>query len=280
MIEPDHLDVHADMDDYINAKANIRRHQTPDDFCLYHPTNEYSRRIATTDIGGDTDRLAAKASPAIYRYGISDDGQVYVKDGVFMVRASRICPTDALQLPGEHNVDNACAAISAARVVMELPGDVIEQGLRDFSGLPHRLKFVREVNEVRYYDDSIATTPGSAIAAMKAFPQPKIMVLGGSSKGAQFDEVAVTAANSTVKLAILIGDEADNIEQVLRDQHVATINLGRATTMADVVRVAHEQADTGDVVVLSPACASFGMFKNYSDRGEQFVAAVHALEVL
>ena len=113
---------------------------------------------------------------------------------------------------------------------------------------------------------------------MQSFTQPKIMILGGSSKGAQFDEVATAAAQSNVKLAILIGAEADRLEQTLHEQNIATINLGSDVTMLEVIEKARQQAAAGDVVILSPACASFGMFKNYSDRGDQFVATVNAIE--
>jgi UDP-N-acetylmuramoylalanine--D-glutamate ligase len=279
MIEPDHLDVHVDMDEYINAKANIRRHQTYDDVCFYHPTNEYSRRIATVDTGiYHSDTQQDESRNAICRYGISDDDQVYIKDGLFMKQETVICSTDTLQLPGKHNQENACAAISAALAVGDVTNEAIEQGLRSFTGLPHRLKFVRKVRGVAYYDDSIATTPGSAIAAMKAFAQPKILILGGSSKGAQFNELAGIAADSNVKTVILIGREADSIEQELREQNISTINLGMHVTMNDVVAHANRQATSGDVVILSPACASFDMFKNYGDRGDQFIAAVNTLE--
>lgn len=272
MIEPDHLDVHADMQEYVDAKANIRRHQGRDDICLYHPTNQYSRQIATTTTAMDDE------NDEVHRYGVADDQQVYVHEDMFTRRDEIICSTGALQLVGQHNLDNACAAISAALAMMDIDSTAVEAGLRNFTGLPHRLKFVREVGGVKYYDDSIATTPGSAIAAMKAFDQPKVIILGGSSKGAQFDEVAAIATVSNVKAAILVGDEADKIEQVLREQNIATINLGSTSTMADIVATAKTHAAPGDVVILSPACASFGMFKNYSDRGDQFVDAVQYLE--
>lgn len=265
MIEPDHLDVHADMDEYVQAKANIRRHQGADDICLYHPTNQYSRQIAQT------------VADHSYRYGIAEDQQVYVSDGMFMRQGVALCSIDALQLAGEHNIENACAAISAVFAVMEVAGEVVEAGLRSFTGLPHRLKFVRDVKGVRYYDDSIATTPGSAIAAMKAFDAPKIIILGGSSKGADYAAMATTAAQSNVSLAILIGSEAAVLETKLQVANVLTVNLGLTTTMNDVVRLASERAEAGEVVILSPACASFDMFKNYSDRGEQFITAVNAL---
>ena len=112
---------------------------------------------------------------------------------------------------------------------------------------------------------------------MKAFNQPKIIILGGSSKGADFTQVAEVAAENNVKQAILIGTEAEKIEAALKSKSVATVNLGTEVSMEQIVQTARENATNGDVVVLSPACASFGMFKNYKDRGDQFIAAVEAL---
>lgn len=267
MIEPDHLDVHADFDEYINAKANIRRFQTKKDICFYHPTNEFSKRIATV-----------VSSDHTHRYNdASDEQSVYADEDDFMTDSCVICPVDALQLPGGHNVENACAAICAA---LEYTSDwsAVERGLRAFHGLNHRLKFVREVAGVEYYDDSIATTPGSAIGAMKAFSQPKIMILGGSSKGADFTEVALTAKKTHVSQVITIGNEADAIHAVFAENTaIPVLNLGTDVTMQQVVEQASRLAKDGDIVVLSPACASFGMFKNYSDRGDQFIAAVEQL---
>ena len=266
MIEPDHLDVHADFDEYIAAKSNIRKFQTTGDICFYHPTNVYSKEIALS--AGNAD---------IHAYGdATDPMSTYVKDGSFTVNDQPICRVSALQLPGKHNVENACAAISVARVFTSDNG-AIERGLKAFHGLNHRLKFVREVAGVKYYDDSIATTPGSAIAAMYAFSQPKVMILGGSSKGADFSEVALTAQKANVSQVIAIGAEARAISTVFADTSIPVTNLGSSVTMQTVVERASELAKDGDVVVLSPACASFGMFKNYSDRGDQFIAAVERL---
>jgi UDP-N-acetylmuramoylalanine--D-glutamate ligase len=200
----------------------------------------------------------------------------HVHGSSFWYGDTKLCSLDALKLPGAHNLDNACAAIDAAwRWVQD--GKNIERGLESFTGLPHRLKFVRELKKVQYFDDSIATTPGSAIAAMRAFAQPVIIILGGSSKGADFSDVAKVAADSGVKKAILIGQEAAKIEYSLKEQGVPYSNMGSDVSMVEVVAAAQQAAEPGDVVVLSPACASFGMFKNYSDRGDQYIAAVQAL---
>ena len=262
MIEADHLDVHADMQEYVNAKANIARHQQASDLVVFNQVNEYSRSIAAQSL----------ATQLPYQSGTS----AHVKDGAFWYGDVRLCDVTALVLPGRHNLDNACAAIDACWPWVQ-DGAVIGEGLAAFTGLPHRLKFVRELDDVRYYDDSIATTPGSAIAATFAFEQPKVLILGGSSKGADFTELAQVASDQDVRQVIVIGDEAERIERAFAVTSVPVRNLGSGVTMADVVKAARGAAKPGDVVILSPACASFGMFKNYADRGNQFIAAVEGL---
>ena len=281
MIEPDHLNVHTDFADYLNAKKNIRRHQGISDKCIYHPTNKYSQEVAaapldrlldTGDNHGDTLDFAQ-------RYAIPDDDQVYVQDGYFCVQDRRICNTSHLRLPGAHNLENACAAMSA---VTELPVTVTDEqfaaGLESFTGLPHRLKFVAEKNGVRYYDDSISTTPGSAIAALKAFTEPKILILGGSDKGAEYAELAQEIARQQMRVVIVNGANASEIAEILRKENVSCqIMQLEMATMPMVVETAVGLVQPGDVVILSPAAASFDMFKSYNDRGEQFVAAVENL---
>lgn len=287
MIEPDHLEVHTDFAEYLDAKKNIRRHRQ-DGVCLYHPTNKYSREVATTPLdrplyGCDCETCSEYCGDDelnfAHRYAIPDEDQVYVRDGYFCVQDRRICSTDHLRLPGAHNLENACAAMSA---VTELPITVTDEqyaaGLESFTGLPHRLKFVAEKNGVKYYDDSIATTPGSAIAALRAFEAPKVLIVGGYDKGADYDEMATEIVKQTVRAVIIIGANAAKIEQSLHQASVtATIVVLGQTTMVDVVAQASQLSRPGDVVILSPAAASFGMFKNYVDRGEQFVAAVEKL---
>ncbi|HJP81412.1 MAG TPA: UDP-N-acetylmuramoyl-L-alanine--D-glutamate ligase [Candidatus Saccharimonadales bacterium] len=262
MIEPDHLDVHKNFDEYVGAKANIATHQRVIDLVVYKAQNSLSSSIASASAGD--------------KVGFPWVQTAHVSDDAFWYGDTRLCDVNALKLPGVHNLDNACAAIDAAwRWVKD--GDVIAKGLSAFTGLPHRLKFVQEIEGVKYYDDSIATTPGSAIAAMYAFSQPKILILGGSSKGANFSEVARTAQEVGIKLAILIGEEAKKLQPLFENVRVPFVNLGTEVSMEEVVDTAYKKAVPGDVVVLSPACASFGMFKNYADRGEQFIAAVNAL---
>lgn len=281
MIEPDHLDVHDDLDDYVNAKANIRRHQGCVDLCVYHPTNPLSYRIASTPTTTQKDEYCDGGQDNLYRYGIKSEGQVYVKDGMFAIDERVICPVDSLQIPGEHNIENACAAISAVYALSpEISVDAVEQGLRNFTGLPHRLKLVRTVGGVEFYDDSIATTPGSAIAAIHAFDTPKILILGGSDKGADYDQLTdEIMQSSSIRAIIAVGKTGGRIAELLeRKQASVPVNRLESTDMYDFVQTAANSAQSGDVVVLSPASASFDMFKSYSDRGDKFIDAVEKLE--
>ena len=285
MIEPDHLDVHGDFAVYLDAKKNIRRHQTvASRGCIYHPTNKYSRDVAMTPPEGLGSHQLGDQRPAgslrvARRYAVPDDEQVYIDNGFFCQQGQQICSVDHLKLPGAHNLENSCAAISAVMSLgLPLTAQQVAAGLEGFSGLPHRLKRVAQVRGVAYYDDSIATTPGSAIAALRAFAAPKVLILGGSDKGADYAELAGEVAQQAVRAVIVTGDNAGKIARALDQAKVAAPVLVRQqATMSDIVAQAAAVATEGDVVILSPAAASFGMYKSYVERGERFVAAVAAL---
>ena len=279
MIEPDHLDVHTDFEDYLKAKSNIRRWQNLNDICIYHPSNPFSQKIASVTLATLDQTTKGDYLNNIHRYGIKDDGLVYIKDDFFYTNDRKICPISCVKLPGKHNLENACAAMSA---VLELKLDISDnqfaEGLRSFTGLPHRLKYVSEINNVKFYDDSISTTPGSAIAAIKSFTSPKVLILGGSYKGGDFTDLVKEIKKSNIRQIILMGDEANRIEQFLKDAGIVKyVNLERCS-MFEIVSKAASAASPGDVVILSPACASFGMFKNYQDRGKKFINAVDLLK--
>lgn len=267
MIEPDHQDVHRDMQEYVQAKANIRRFQHADDSCFYHPTNQFSKEIAD-----------ASASSYPRRYGIPDDGACYVKENTFFIQDQQICTVETLRLVGQHNVENACAAISAAWEYTK-DTEAIARGLASFDGLPHRTKFIREVRGVRYYDDNYSSAPGAAIAAMKSFTEPEILIMGGYDKHIAFGQLAeAVAAQSNVKKILLIGQTRHQIAAALDEVGVSDLyEIHDETTLAPIVARASELATSGDVVVMSPACASFDMFKNFGDRGDQFIARVQEL---
>lgn len=260
-IEQEHLDVHLDMAEYVAAKANITKFQGSDDLLVFNAENEYSRSIA-------------EGSKAI-KVGYPSNATTHVIGGDFYNGEQKICSTSALQIRGEHNVSNAIAAIDAIWQYTQ-DASVIEEGIMNFKGLPHRLAFVKNVDGVDYYDDSIATTPASAIAALRAFEQPKVIILGGSSKGSDFSELAVELTKHDAQV-ILIGDEAPVIAGALKQAGFDKFEIIPNATATSFVQRAHDLAVPGSVVLLSPAAASFGLFKNYVDRGDQFIAAVNLL---
>lgn len=277
MIEPDHLDVHADFEEYLTAKSQIRAHQTLSDFCIFNAENEFSRKIVL-DSG-------AKNSENTLCYGADSANNCFVQGDKFFVRNGEvlreICSTSSVKLPGAHSLQNACAAILAALSFdSEISNEEISAGLGGFTGLPHRLKFVREIDGVDFYDDSISTTPGSAIAAIRAFERPKVLLLGGSDKGADlaplFDEIL---ASKSIRKVLIYGAQSPKLaEEFVRRGFSNFESLDQKPLFKKVVQRAHEVAQSGDVVVLSPAHASFDMFASYADRGEQFVEAVGNLQ--
>jgi UDP-N-acetylmuramoylalanine--D-glutamate ligase len=261
MVVPEHLDWHADTDEYYTAKTQLFRHQTADDFAIYNSRDENSKRIASTGQGWKV--------PYMERPG------AYVEDEQIAIDDQTVCSVHALKLLGQHNWQNVCAAVTAFwKVSQNL--DAVRQVLTTFSGLEHRLEFVRELNDVKYYDDSFGTTPETAIVAIQAFEQPKVVILGGSDKGASYDKLAKVVAENNVRHAITIGKTGPEIAAALVR---AGYNNGMSggNTMEEIVKEAAMLAEPGDIVLLSTGCASFGLFKNYKDRGEQFKQAVQAL---
>jgi UDP-N-acetylmuramoylalanine--D-glutamate ligase len=262
-IEQEHLDVHRSMEEYVEAKAQITRHQTADDLLIFNAENTHARHIADSSVAR--------------KVGYPSEEHAYVRDAAFYYGDQYICDTDVLRIPGKHNIDNAVAAIDA---VWPFTQDTaaIADGLHAFTGLPHRIAFVATVNGVDYYDDSIATTPSSAIAALRSFAdRQKIIILGGSSKGSDFSELAKEMLSHDV-IALLVGAEARHIAEACDAAGFTHYEIIDTSTADAFTQRAAELARPGGVVLLSPAAASFGMFKNYADRGEQFIAAVTRLE--
>lgn len=244
MIEPDHLDIHNTLEEYVGAKANIVRYQSAGDVVIYN-----SESILSRDIGENS---------AGEKYTFP-----YELEGI----------EKNANLPGKHNIENVQAAILAARR-FDVDDQAIASGLAAFEGLEHRLRYVAEKNGVTYYDDSIATTPGSAIAALRSFYQGKVIILGGSDKGSDYTEL-VNVCNETDTKVIAVGDMGASIAELCANIGVVCERVEGDMTV--IVHQAHEIAQPGDVVILSPAAASFDMFSDYRDRGEQFIAAVESL---
>lgn len=261
MVAPEHLDWHDNEEDYYQAKANLFRFQKEDDIAIYFAENPISHRIAS-------------ASPG-KKIAYYDQPGAYVQDGNIMIDDKVLCATSELKLLGQHNWQNACAAATAFWQIEQNP-EAIRKVLTTFTGLEHRLEFVRELDGVKYYDDSFGTTPETAEVAVKAFDAPKILILGGSDKGASYDNLAKTVAESNTRKVFVIGQMAGKITEALNKAGFADVMPGGGN-MREIVNNCRGVAQPGDVVLLSTACASFDMFKNYKDRGDQFKAAVHEL---
>jgi UDP-N-acetylmuramoylalanine--D-glutamate ligase len=187
-----------------------------------------------------------------------------------------VCQTGEVRLLGRHNLQNVCAALLAVWDLIDRRRDIVKKVLGDFAGLPHHLELVRRVNDVSYYDDSFGTTPETAIVALQTFAEPKVIILGGSDKQASFDQLAQAVVDNNVRAVVTIGDTAPKIEAALRAVDYNHIARG-GNDIKSIVSVAQSQAQPGDLVLLSTACASFGLFENYKDRGQKFQAAVKAL---
>jgi UDP-N-acetylmuramoylalanine--D-glutamate ligase len=261
MVAPEHLDWHADTDEYFIAKSQLFSHQNAEDIAIFYALNEASQKIASTSPGWKTPYMKAPGAR--------------IEGGNIVVDNQVICRTDELKLPGKHNWQNACAALTAAWKVSQNV-EAFRSVLTAFTGLPHRLELVRELDGVKYYDDSFGTTPETAQVAVEAFKEPKVAILGGHPKGVPFDNLAETVAANKVRQVIAIGEAGPEITRVLHEKGFNQVTEG-AQTMAEIVKQARDLARPGDVVLLSTACASFDMFKNYKDRAEQFISAVQAL---
>ncbi len=262
MITSEHMDWHRNLREYVAAKGNIFWHQHPGDIAVFNALNEYSMEIAQLSPGT---RIPFMKSPG-----------AEVKGGRIVVGTTDICAVDEVGLIGPHNLQNICAAITATwGLINENPGPAV-RAVTAFTGLEHRIEFVREVGRVKYYDDSFATTPETVMAAIASFEAPKIMILGGSEKNAQYDQLAQAVVDGGVRHAILVGVTAPKILDSLDKAGYRKAVIG-PSRMVDMVASARGLAHPGDVVLLSPGCASFDLFKNYKDRGNQFKEAVEAL---
>jgi len=272
MITSEHLDYHNSVEEYVDAKRNLVRFQKPDDFAVLN--RDY---IATNESDIHTEAQI---------YWVSRERGVergcFVEKGWIMFKKNReehgeeVIKTSEIKLLGEHNWENVCAAVTAAKIAGVSNSNIVSV-VKTFSGLEHRLEFCGEVRGVRFYDDSFSTTPETAIAAIHSFKEPEILILGGSSKNSDFKELGETINESkNIKAIIGIGEEWKRIKESIKNSSIKFIE--GAENMQQIVHAALLEAEDGDIVLLSPACASFGMFQNYKDRGNQFKEEVKRLE--
>ena len=266
----EHMDWHSNTNEYIDAKKNILKYQTEDDFAIISKDSPLAKEIG--------DSSAAK------KYYIStketvDRGAYLENDEIILITDSRIpiANVSDVQLLGAHNLQNILAAVVVAKL-FEVQQDLISKTITTFKGLSHRLEFVKEINEVKYFDDSASTNVEATIAAINSFENPKILILGGASKNSDFTPLGFEIAKKDVKLVILIGAEANKIRKSIeRSGKFSGDIITGLKNMDEIVKKAQSLSSPGDIVLLTPACASFDMFKNYQDRGDKFKQALNLL---
>ncbi|MGI6634051.1 MAG: UDP-N-acetylmuramoyl-L-alanine--D-glutamate ligase [Christensenellales bacterium] len=261
-ITPDHLNRHHDMDTYVRLKYKMFANQTGQDLAVLNWDDPLCRkaqghtqaRVAWFSCKEPVAEGAYEAENMLY---LAHNGQ-----------RQAVCSTKELLIPGRHNVMNALAAIVAAHAI-GIAAEAIAAALRTFPGVEHRIEYVTDIGGVRYINDSKGTNPDSTMRAVEAMDRPTILLLGGQEKDIPFDEMAdCIVKSSIVRHAVLMGETAKAIERSLRGKAFDAIS--HAATLEEAVSVAASYAQPGDAMLLSPACASFDMFKDYEDRGRQF----------
>lgn len=271
MLVPEHLDYHKDTEEYLEAKRNMLKFQTEKDFAILNIDYPATRE---SDLFSDAKTLYVSRESEVGEGCFVKDDKVWLRLGGV---EEKIIDVAEILLPGKHNWENVCAAALAASL-SGVSVENIKKVLKIFKGLPHRLELVATIKGVKYYDDSFSTTPETAIAAIQAFSEPKILILGGSSKNSDFTELGnIISSSTSIKAIIGIGEEWKKIKEKLPINDLRFTIYENCENMKEVVQKAAEIAEIGDIVLLSPACASFGMFENYKDRGDQFKKEVNKL---
>ena len=258
-VTPNHLDWHKDYDEYIEAKKNIMKYQTGTDILITNSANDISKEIGT-QAKGEWRCFSSKS-----------DARVHLENNAIFFGDEKIINISDIKIPGAHNVENYMAAIAAVRDYVS--NETIEYVAKNFGGVEHRIEFVREVGGVKFYNDSIASSPTRTMAALNSFDKKLILIAGGYDKKIPFDGLGAKV-NEKVKELVLVGHTAEKIKTAVE----AAGNETKITVCSEfeqAVLTAYNKAKPGDVVILSPACASFDLFPNFMIRGEKYKEIVN-----
>lgn len=270
-VAPNHLDVHTSMEEYVAAKCEIFAHQTKDGTLILNWDNDITRSFGTN----------AQGKVCYFsRQGGIEQG-ILVKDNIIGVQNGDtwqpLLPVSDILIPGEHNIENYMAALGA--VAHLIPKDCIASFAKTFGGVAHRIELVRVLHGVTYYNDSIASSPTRTMAGLRSFDQKVHLIAGGYDKNIPFDELGHGIVKH-VKELYLSGHTATKIAQAVEyavEQGGTPPPIHQFDTMEEATMAAHQRAEVGDVVLLSPACASFDQFKNFAQRGLRFCEIVNQL---
>ncbi len=271
-IAPNHLDVHGTMEEYVDSKKNLIAHQNAFTKTVLNLDNQPTNELESM-VRGKLAKFSRKAVP--------ENGAFLNENGVLCYneygKVTEIIHMDSIRIPGIHNVENYLAAITA--VWGKVSVDVIKDMAENFGGVEHRIEFVRELDGVKWYNDSIATSPTRVLAGLNSFNQKLIVIAGGYDKKIPFEPMAETV-NQKVKKLILMGVTAEKIEKAITEcpsYNSENLKIYHASSMEDAVKIAKEIAESGDVVTLSPACASFDLYPNFEVRGVHYKNLVKEL---
>ncbi|MBE7026612.1 MAG: UDP-N-acetylmuramoyl-L-alanine--D-glutamate ligase [Ruminococcaceae bacterium] len=261
-LSPNHLDMHKDMDEYVDAKKNIFMHQKANDKLVLNFDNDITHSFENEAVS-DVVFFSRKAE---------GENCVYLKDGVVYHGCDEIMRADEIKIPGVHNIENYMAAIAALTDIVSV--DTIRHIARSFGGVEHRIELVRELDGVRYYNDSIASSPTRTTAGLRSFDKKVILIAGGYDKHIPFDDFGPVLEKHVKKL-FLIGVTAPKIKKAANDAGLFDVVM--CDSLEEAVKLSYKAATNGDIVLLSPACASFDMFKNFAVRGNLFKELVNNL---
>ena len=276
-IYEDHLDYHKNMEEYIEAKTNIFMHQKDKDIAIFWRDDEISKtfidKMKEKNVNSKIRLFSSKNSVENGAY--FENGKIFeVENGM----KKEVISVDDIAIKGEKNYLNICAAICAVKDIISI--DDIVKTLKSFNGVEHRLEYVDTIFGVKYYNDSISTTPGKAMAALTSFDKKIILIAGGSDKNLDYTSLGDKIINST-KVLILLGATKNKIKKAVLDSKLydsSKIKLEEVDSLEEAVLIASKISKSGDIVVMSPASASFDMFKNYKERGKLFKNLVNSLK--
>ena len=271
-IFPDHLNVHKSYEEYQDAKKSIFRNQIEEGIVILNKDNEITEKFADEVKGKTIFFSSTKKLKNGYVYDREDGFIKKCTDG----KCEKILNKNDIKLRGVHNYENICSALAATETVASKEAQI--EAVKNFKGVEHRLEFVREIDGVKYYNDSIGTSPASTIAGLNAFDENIILLAGGSDKGLDYKEIGEVIAKKVGTL-ILTGPTAQKIEEATKQalSEEKSIEIIHTNNLEESVKVAKEKARSGDIVLLSPASASFDAFKNFEERGNYFKTLVNNL---
>ena len=268
-ISPDHLDIHGSYEEYIDAKKYIYKNQSKDDYLILNSDDKIVRDFSKDAIS------------SIKYYGIGKNNNVfYLEDNYICFNNKKIINTDKLLLRGKHNFINICAALTAVSCLVDIDLDKVEDIVKNINSVHHRLEFVREINGVKWYNDSASTTPDKSLAGIYSFSNDIVLICGGYDKNISYDPLVKPILNHVSKL-ILFGNTKDKIyDAVMKEKKKisdSNLQIYVMDTLDEVVDIAYKVSVPGEVVLFSPASASFDMFKNAYQRGDLFKEKVNNL---